>query len=60
MENLVYFESKRKEYAAYIGKNKTKKIDFVAIRQYEQMIGDILIEIAGNMPYDNYVFKYLA
>jgi len=41
-------------------KNKTKKIDFVAIRQYEQMIGDILIEISGNMPYDNYVFKYLA
>ena len=38
LENVVYFELKRKGYEVYIGKNETKEIDFVAVRRGERLI----------------------
>ena len=37
LENIVYFELRRKGYDVYIGKNGTKEIDFVAIRRDERI-----------------------
>lgn len=37
LENIVYFELRRKGYQVYIGKNATKEIDFVAVRRDERI-----------------------
>lgn len=37
LENIVYFELRRKGYHVYIGKNATKEIDFVAVRRDERI-----------------------
>lgn len=44
----------------FISEKMRQRIAFVVIHQYERMIGDFLIEIAGNMPYDNYILRHLA
>ena len=49
MENIVYFELRRKGYDVYIGKNETKEIDFVAVRRDER----IYVQVCRNLPEDS-------
>lgn len=46
LENIVYFELRRRGYEVYIGKNETKEIDFVAIRRDER----IYVQVCRNLP----------
>ena len=46
IENIVYFELRRKGYEVYIGKNDTKEIDFVAVRRDER----IYVQVCRNLP----------
>ena len=46
LENIVYFELRRKGYDVYIGKRETKEIDFVAVRRDER----IYIQVCRNLP----------
>ena len=46
LENIVYFELKRKGYDVYIGKNATKEIDFIATRRDER----IYVQVCRNLP----------
>ncbi len=46
LENIVYFELRRKGYEVYIGKNGTKKVDFVATRRDER----IYVQVCRRLP----------
>ena len=46
LENIVYFELRRKGYDVYIGKKDTKEIDFVAVRRDER----IYVQVCRNLP----------
>ncbi len=46
LENVVYFELLRRGYKVYIGKNETKEVDFVALRQDER----IYVQVCRNLP----------
>lgn len=49
LENIVYFELRRRGYNVYIGKNETKEIDFVAVRRDER----IYVQVCRNLPEDS-------
>lgn len=49
LENIIYFELKRRGYDVYIGKNNTKEIDFVAKRRDEE----IQIQATCKLPKDS-------
>lgn len=49
LENVVYFELKRKGYEVYVGKNETKEIDFVATRREER----IYVQVCRTLPEDS-------
>ena len=46
LENIVYFELRRKGYDVYIGKNESKEIDFVAVRRDEK----VYVQVCRNLP----------
>ena len=46
LENIVYFELRRKGYDVYIGKNAAKEIDFVAVRWDERLY----VQVCRNFP----------
>lgn len=46
LENVVYFELRRKGYEVYIGKNESKEIDFVAVRREERLY----VQVCHNLP----------
>jgi hypothetical protein len=49
LENVVYFELRRRGYQVYIGKNAAKEIDFVAVRRDER----IYVQVCRNLPEDS-------
>ena len=49
LENIVYFELRRKGYDVYIGKNETKEIDFIAIKRDEK----VYVQVCRNLPEDS-------
>ena len=49
LENIVYFELRRRGYEVYIGKNETKEIDFVAVKRDER----IYVQVCRRLPEDS-------
>ena len=45
LENIVYFELRRKGYDVYIGKNESKEVDFVAVMRDERIYVQVCLRI---------------
>lgn len=46
LENIVYFELRRKGYEVYIGKNEAKEVDFVAMHRDER----VYVQVCRRLP----------
>ena len=68
LENIVCFELRRGDYEIYIGKNETKKIDFVAVQRDERIYVQVCCslaekydrEVANLLAIKDYYLKYVA
>ncbi len=49
LENIVYFELRRRGYEVYIGKRENKEIDFVAVRRDER----VYVQVCRSLPEDS-------
>ena len=49
LENIVYFELLRKGYSVFIGKNETKEIDFLGVKQDKK----IYVQVCRRLPDDS-------
>ncbi|MEG0863281.1 MAG: ATP-binding protein [Clostridia bacterium] len=49
LENIVYFELRRKGYEVYVGKNETKEVDFVAVQRDER----VYVQVCRRLPEDS-------
>lgn len=46
LENIVYFELRRKGYEVYVGKNETKEVDFAAVQRDER----VYVQVCRRLP----------